>query len=594
VTPPSVRPYDDDAYGVARTIIEGFDKHYRLFRTISGQAKQRFERGDWSEVQRANVERIEMYDRRVEEGVRLVLSRYPASVNESLWPSIKQAFILQLIDHQQPELAQTYFNSVASRVLHRTYYKSENMFRRSVISTEHIESIQKTWSCYYPATQGLRPMLRQMVADLQLANAWEDLERDVAAVIRAMSAFLPRPLEWHANVQVQVLSSLFYRNQAAYLIGMIVNGHERTPFAVPIRHNARHEIYLDALLLHRVELGALFSLARAYFMVDMEVPAAFVGFLKWIFPDKPTAELYTALGLQKQGKTLFYRDMVEHLRHSTDGFVAAPGVPGMVMVVFTLPSFPYVFKVIRDTFEAPKDSDRESVMAQYRRVKNHDRVGRLADTLEFSEVAFPLGRFAPALLDELEAKASSMLQVSGNNVVIRHLYIERRMTPLDLYLRRAEGEEALRHGLRDYGNCVRELAFANIFPGDLLLKNFGVTRFGRVVFYDYDEIALLTQCHFRELPRATHDEDEYASEPWFAVSPNDVFPEEIPKFLFPEPRWKEIFLEEHPTLFTAEFWRSTQRRVASGEQIAFTPYPLARRFPHAHVESIEPPAPAVK
>jgi isocitrate dehydrogenase kinase/phosphatase len=339
-----------DVRGLAATILEGFDKHYRLFRAISAEAKMRFERGDWAAVQQASVERIEMYDRRVEEGVRRVLERYPEAANASFWPDVKLAFILKLVAHQQPELAQTYFNSVVSRVLHSAYYNNQNLFERSVISTEHIASTQKTWRSYYPATQELRPMLRELLADLELANPWEDLERDVTAVIHAMLAFLPRPVEVHANVQVQVLSSLCYRNQAAYLVGMIVNGQDRTPFAVPIRHNARHELYLDALLLHRMELGAIFSLARAYFMVDMEVPAAFVTFLKWIFPDKSTAELYTALGLQKQGKALFYRDMVEHLRHSSDRFVAAPGVPGMVMVVFTLPSFPYVFKIIRDRF----------------------------------------------------------------------------------------------------------------------------------------------------------------------------------------------------------------------------------------------------
>jgi isocitrate dehydrogenase kinase/phosphatase len=364
---------------------------------------------------------------------------------------------------------------------------------------------------------------------------------------------------------------------------MIVNGHDRTPFAVPIHHNARRELYLDALLLHRIELGAIFSLARAYFMVDMEVPAAFVAFLRHIFPDKPAAEIYTALGLQGQGKALFYRDMAEHLRHSSDAFVAAPGVPGMVMAVFTLPSFPYVFKVIRDRFDAPKSSDRTTVMAQYRRVKSHDRVGRLADTLEFSNVAFPLERFAPELLAELDAKVGSMLARTNDRLVVRHLYIERRMTPLDLYLRQANGEATLRQGLREYGNCIRELAFAGIFPGDLLLKNFGVTRFGRVVFYDYDELAPLTAIHFRDMPRAVHDEDEYAAEPWFAVAPNDVFPEEIPRFLFPDPRWKVIFDEEHPSLFSPEFWRSIQRRVAAGEQITFTPYPRERRFPHDHV-----------
>jgi isocitrate dehydrogenase kinase/phosphatase len=587
--PPTADVSPDDVHEVARTILRGFDKHYRIFRAISAQAKERFERADWQAVQRAQVERIAMYDRRVEEGVRLVTELFPFARSEAHWPAIKRAFIGLLVTHQQPELAQTYFNSLVTRVVHEAYYDSPHLFRRSVIGTEHIPAIQKTWRSYYPAAEGVHPMLRRIVSDLQLANGWEDLERDLDAVLREMLAVLPRPIEVRADVHVQVLSSLFYRNKVAYLIGMVVNGIDRTPFAVPIRQNARRELYMDALLLRRVELGAVFSLARAYFMVDMEVPAAFVQFLTLIFPEKPIAEIYTALGLQKHGKTLWYRDMVEHLTHSSDAFVLAPGVPGMVMVVFTLPSFPYVFKVIRDSFEPPKSTDRETVIGKYQIVKNHDRVGRLADTLEFVDVALPIARFTAELLEQLREKAPSMIRRLGDDqLVIRHLYIERRMTPLDVYLRRADSEEAVRQALREYGSCIRELAFAGIFPGDLLLKNFGVTRFGRVVFYDYDEIAPLGDCRFRDLPRARDDEDEYAAEPWFAVGPNDVFPEEIPKFLFADERHKEILDEEHPTLFTPEFWRATQRRVAAGEQISFTPYPKARRFAHAHFEAEQP------
>ncbi len=571
---------------IARAIVDGFDRHYRSFRTISSEAKRRFEIGDWAAVQRASVERIELYDRRVTEGVARV-EAFPEAANEQNWAPIKRAFIAELVNHQQPELAQTYFNSVASRVLHRRYYNNENLFLRSIVSTEHILALQPTYRAYYPKALGLRATLRRMVTDLGLTNSWEAIERDLAAVIRAMSDFFARNPDVHDNVQVQVLSSLFYRNQAAYMIGMIINGYERTPFAVPIRQNARRELYLDALLLHRQELGALFSLARAYFMVDMEVPAAFVSFLRQIFPDKPNAELYTALGLQKQGKTLFYRDMTEHLQHSSDSFAAAPGIRGMVMVVFTLPSFPYVFKVIRDRFEAPKNVDRKTVMAQYRLVKHHDRVGRLADTLEFSYVAFPKDRFEPALLAELEDKAPSMVQHVAGNVVLQHLYVERRMVPLDLYVQRAKDDDELRGAMREYGNCIRELALANIFPGDLLLKNFGVTRFGRVVFYDFDEIQPLTSVNFRRLPTPVHDEDEYRAEAWFSVGPNDVFPEEMPPFLFAKARYKELFDEEHPGLFTADYWRNIQSRVAAGEHLPFYPYPTDRRFPHKHAENAD-------
>ena len=577
---PSVFPTGFDYPAIARAVLDGFDKHYRLFRAISAGAKGRFERGDWAAVQRARIERIDMYDARVREAVAVLAERHPEAMNDALWPGIKHAYIELLIDHRQPELAETFFNSVACRVLHRTYYNNDHIFWRPVISTEHIESAQKTYRAYYSAKDRLDATLRAIVRDLALACVWEDLERDIDAAARAMNDLLARKPD--PDVQIQVLSSLFYRNMAAYVVGRIISGGEATPFAIPIRHNGAHALYLDALLLQRAELGALFTLARAYFMVDMEVPASFVRFLRSIFPDKPDSELYTALGLQKQGKTLFYRDMVEHLEHSTDRFVDAPGVRGMVMVVFTLPSFPYVFKVIRDRFELPKDSDRKEVIAKYRFVKQHDRAGRMSDTLEFSDVALPLARVSSSLLAELEEKVPSMLERTPDKLVIKHLYIERRLTPLDVHLAQAQDKTHVRQALRELGNCVRELAYAGIFPGDLLLKNFGVTRSGRVVFYDYDEVCELATVTFRRIPEPIHDEDEYAAEPWFYVGPNDVFPEELPTFLFPQPHWREIFEEVHPTLFTFEFWSETQRRVAAGEQIAFFPYPPARRFPHEH------------
>lgn len=571
------------ALDVARAILAGFDKHYRLFRTISRDAQRCFELGQWAEIRALTRTRIDMYDLRVREAVDTVTQEHQETLTEAPWPAIKLAYASLLRNHQQPELAETFYNSVACRLLDRTYYNNHYIFWRPQVSTELIESVQPTYRYYYPAAQGLRATLRQIVADLGLTSPWEDVDRDLAAALKAFRAALPRPIEVTETLQVQVLSSLFFRNKGAYLVGrVLLNGVEQQlPFAAPILKNAKGELYLDAVLLRREELGTLFSLARAYFMVDMEVPSAFVAFLKDIFPNKPTAELYIALGLQKQGKTLFYRMLFEHLKYSSDRFKVAPGVRGMVMLVFTLPSFPYVFKIIRDRFEPPKDVDRAKVIRQYQVVKYMDRVGRMADTLEYSDVALPLDRFDPDLLEELEAKTASQLSRDGDRLVIKHLYIERRMTPLDIYLRHADGAKAQR-ALYEYGQAIRELAGANVFPGDLLLKNFGVTRFGRVVFYDYDEIAPLDTCIFRRIPTPTSEEEEMSGEPWFFVGPHDIFPEEFPRFLFSSPAQRDIFLTQHGDLCTAEFWLQKQEQLQAGIEDDMFPYPRARRFPHQH------------
>jgi isocitrate dehydrogenase kinase/phosphatase len=568
---------------VARAILAGFDRHYRLFRDAACRAKRHFEAADWKAMRALARERIEMYDDRVEEAVRGIVARFPeAELDETLWPAIKLAYIPLLHEHRQPECAETFYNSVACKVLHRRYYRNEFIFWRPAVATEHLEGEEPAYRCYYPRREGLRKTLADIAGSFGLANPWEDLERDLRAVVHALRSRFARPSRARPSLQVQVLGSLLFRNKAAYAVGKIVNGAEEVPFAVPILQNERGELYLDTLLLDADQLIILFSFARAYFFVDMEVPAAYVSFLRQLMPKKPRAEMYMAVGLAKQGKTLFYRDLFYHLKHSSDNFVVAPGIKGMVMLVFTLPSFPYVFKVIRDHFAPPKEIDPQTVKSKYLLVKYHDRVGRLADTLEYSLVALPLQRFEAALLEELMAEAASNIEIEGDQVVIRHVYIERRMQPLNLYLdevRRDGDTLRLRHALDEYGCAIKELAGAGIFPGDMLLKNFGVTRHERVVFYDYDEIAYLTECNFRRIPPPRSLEDEMSAEPYYAVGSNDVFPEQFVSFLVSEPGAREIFLERHADLMDPEYWAGKQALVRAGLQEDVFPYPPEARFP---------------
>ncbi len=563
---------------IARTILAGFDKHYRLFRHISANAKRRFEQADWSAAQEASRSRIRMYDQRVVEAVAEVSGRFPrAAVDGSLWPRIKIAFIGLLYDHSQPECAETFYNSVACGVLNREYYHNTYIFWRPAISLDHIEGAEPTYRVYYPPRAGLRRCLLEILSDFGLECRFEDLRRDLRYLLEA---FAQAPLgggRHHPNHQLQVLSSLFFRGKAAYVVGREINGDDERPFAVPILHNDDHRLYLDAFLHQPRELAILFSFSRAYFMVDMEVPSAYVNFLHAVLPRKPLQEIYSMLGLHKQSKTMFYRDLQHHLKHSTDNFIIAPGIRGMVMLVFTLPSFPFVFKVIRDTFEKPKDLSRAVVKEKYLLVKSHDRAGRLADTLEYSHVALPRDRIDPALLTELEARCASSLEFDGDRVVIAHLYIEKRMSPLNEYLSGAS-DARRRHAIDEFGRAIRDLAGANIFPGDMMLKNFGVTRHLRVVFYDYDEIRYLTECNFRHIPPAPSPADELLSQPWYSVGPDDVFPEQFAEFFFSDPESRRLFYRNHRALIDPDFWIGMKRRILSGDQPDVIPYPEAVRF----------------
>ena len=568
---------------IARAILAGFDRHYRLFRQAAIDAKGLYERAAWSEMAGLARSRIQMYDQRVQEAVDAVRERFPeAEREEALWPAIKLAYLGLLPDHKQPECAETFYNSVACQVLHRRYYHNEFIFWRPGVATEHLEGEAPTYRCYYPIREGLRKTLRTIASGFGLENRWENPQRDLRNVIHALRRLFPRPTRAQPDLQIQVLDSLFFRNKGAYVIGRLINDGHDYPFAVPILQNERGELYLDALLTGEDQLLVLFSFARAYFFVDMEVPAGYVSFLRWLMPRKPRAELYMSVGLAKQGKTLFYRDLHYHLKHSTDRFAVAPGIKGMVMLVFTLPSFPYVFKLIRDRFAPPKDIDRQTVKDKYLMVKLHDRVGRMADTLEYSMVALPLARFDPALVDELRRECDSIVEFDGDELVLGHVYIERRMQPLNLHveeLKRDPSPERLRIALRDYGNAIKELAGAGIFPGDMLLKNFGVTRHERIVFYDYDEIQPMEDMHFRGIPPPRSYEDELSAEPYWSVGPTDVFPEQFERFLVGEPRARAMFYEHHRDLLDPKFWSAKQAQLRAGIQDDVFPYPEEVRFP---------------
>ncbi|MDO5624245.1 MAG: bifunctional isocitrate dehydrogenase kinase/phosphatase [Pseudomonadota bacterium] len=584
------------ARDIAQAMIDGFNRHYTLFRHESARAQHRFETCDWHGQQRAQRERIAFYDLRVRECQKRLEREFKAHEQPmDVWQQVKLRYIGLLVDHKQPELAETFFNSVTTKILHRSYFHNDFIFVRPAISTEYLATddprAKTTYQAFYPHIDRLQDSVRAVIESFALHGGFEDIERDARYVAAAMRRELG-DARTRPNFQIQVLSSLFYRNKGAYLVGKLINGFREIPFALPLLHRTPGTLHVDAALFGEEDLLILFSFSRAYFMVDMEIPSATVQFLRSLMPRKPRAEIYNALGLAKQGKNLFYRDLLWHLRHSSDRFRIAPGIKGMVMLVFDLPSFPYVFKIIKDSFPAPKDTTPEQVRAKYQLVKRHDRVGRMADTLEFSFIAFPRERFDDALIAEIEQHAPSQLEISDRDgdgqieVIIGHAYIERRMIPLNLYLQEAldAGEHdaaasaQLTHAVIEYGNAIKDLVAANIFPGDMLWKNFGVTRHGKVVFYDYDEIEYVTDTNFRRVPPPRNEEDELSGEVWYSVGKHDVFPETFGPFLLGHPRVREAFMRHHADLLDAGFWQSAKARILEGEMIDFFPYGVHRRF----------------
>jgi isocitrate dehydrogenase kinase/phosphatase len=551
------------------SIHAAYEKYERGFEEITRRAQGRFERRNWSGAQADATERLTLYKTHVDAAVADVHDILADGVMErTVWAAMKSDHGRHAAGRPDAELAATFFNSVTRRVFSTVGVDPaiEYLDRSPAPQLEDDLAICDT----YRAGSVDAALVRRILQSLPWSIPYAQLERDTVLVADLIDARIRKAVGQAGPVQLDVVRSIFYRNKGAYLVGRIRAGDEIIPLVLPLLH-AERGIVVDAVLTTSDEASVVFGFSWTYFRVEAPHPRALVNFLSTIMPLKLVHELYTSIGYNKHGKTELYRALMRHLGEPDARFAFAEGDEGMVMAVFTLPSFNVVFKAIKDSFGAPKNTTRRAVMDKYHFVFVRDRVGRLADAQEFEHLEFPRRCFPDDLLDYLIRVAGATIRVEGDRVVARHLYTERRVIPLNLYLQTAS-EPAARDAVVEYGNAIRDLAAANIFTGDMLLKNFGVTRNGRVICYDYDDLGLLSECRFRRIPEPASLEDEFSAEPWFYVGEQDVFPEEFKAFLVPPGGLRNAFLEAHCDLLEPAFWQGVQRRLLAGEVVDVFPY----------------------
>jgi isocitrate dehydrogenase kinase/phosphatase len=563
----------------ARTILNGFESYFADFQNITLAAKSRFENADWHGMQEASRERIDLYKAKVNN----VLGYVELIAGEELsdfefWRDARGIYEELIQGHNNFEIAETFYNSIYCAVFKHRQIRNEYAFVFSPQGDMPPADVSKVYGTYR-LQDSMASLLRALLEDYAFSIPYENLDRDIDNIMEVIIRYLaPRFDLAGYDVEIQALEHHFYRNKGAYIVGRIVAGGQSMPFVLPILHNEAGAVFVDTVLFGSDKVSVLFSFTRSYFLVDASIPSQYVLFLQQLMPAKPISEIYSAMGYNKHGKTYFHRCAYRHMQSTKDQFNIAPGIKGMVMCVFTLPSYDFVFKIIKDKFTPPKDMTRRQVMDKYNLVKRWDRVGRMADTQEFTNLAFARERFSDELMEELKKVAPSVIEEHGKALVIKHVYVERRMTPLNLYLQGCT-EGQLVDVMDEYGNAIKQLAAANIFPGDMLLKNFGVTRHGRVVFYDYDEIQLLTDCNFRKIPEPRTEAEEMSSKPWYTVGPNDIFPEEFRLFFSGNQRARKVFDRLHSDLYEASFWQGMQEQIRRGHVGDFFPYRRKYRFP---------------
>lgn len=563
----------DRAKKIAYLIMGGFDKNYRKYTRITRGAQERFEKRLWNECQQSIRERINDYDQSVSDVVAELFDvMTPSQEPLELWVEMKLAYTKLLATHPQFELAETFYNSIICRIFKHGQIDDTMMYVNSTRCFLPGQDRLKVVNAF-DTTGTVRNMFEEIFTVYRFNTAFAELPRDLGNLDTGLRKILS-PEQLSSVHTVEMLKSVFYRGKAAYLIGRICMPDETIPFVIALRINRFHQIFVDALLTDRKDLSVIFGFARSYFMADSQYPAEVVAFLQELLPNKKQFELYMSLGFYKHGKTEFYRNYKAHVERTDDLFALAPGIKGLVMTVFHLPSYGVVFKVIKDEFAESKKITREHVKDRYRLVKTSDRVGRMADTHEYVNFTFPLDRFDSELLTYLKETCAGSIEINENNLIIKHLYIERRMTPLNLYLRDETDEEKIRHAIDELGLCIKQIALTNIFPGDMLHKNFGITKHGRVIFYDYDEICFMDERNFREIPKS---DDPYALDT-LSVAPNDVFPEQFEHFILGKKHLKDCLKELHGDLMTPAYWRQLQAVCKEGKTINFTPYNPRKSF----------------
>jgi isocitrate dehydrogenase kinase/phosphatase len=540
-----------DFAAAAAQIAEHFRLYNEEFGRITRRAAKNFLAEDWHAAQRDAIERIELYEQRVARCVAAVGSELQARrTNVHAWTEIKCAYEKLIARRPDSGFYSTFFNSV-NRDLFGTVGVNRDV---EFCGTGAGRASGSVPIRVYHVAGSLPTAVRDILADLPFGTAIGDMDGTVHRISAEIGRYFATGRQSGAPESVELIEPVFYRGLQAFVVGRLIGDGAITPLVLAFT-NQRKNVQIDAVMLSRADVGSLFGYARSYFHVDLPVVSAAITLLRSFMPRKPVDELYTVLGRAKQGKTERYFALQRHLDRSIDSFVHAPGERGLVMIVFTLPSHDLVFKVIRDKFGAPKNTTRAEVIERYQFVFRHDRAGRLVDAQEFKRLKLPRARFMPALADELLREASENCRIEGDDLIVEHCYIERRLRPLSLFLREAE-PAAAESAIIDYGNALRDLAASDIFPGDLLLKNFGVTSHGRVIFYDYDELCLVSDCVFRDLPRARNEEEEISAEPWFHCGPRDVFPEQWLPFLCIPPALSEVFKRHHASLLTAAWWRA--------------------------------------
>jgi isocitrate dehydrogenase kinase/phosphatase len=380
-----------------------------------------------------------------------------------------------------------------------------------------------------------------------------------------------------------MLRPVFYRDREAYLVGELMSRGRKLPVVLALR-NEETGIRVDAVLTGKEDMrNILFISTRSTFHVHTDDYREVLSFLDALAPERGHPAMCAVLGFTHPARVALNQRLQRHLRESGERFSRTPGREGTAMVVFAPPSFPYVFKVIRDFSSKAGWTGRARIMDLYRWVHEINRGRLMLDAWLYRNLDFPRRHFDDGVLQELLVSAPNSVRIEGDRIILKHVYAQRRVQPLNQFFEESR-DRALREGAIDaLGTFIKDLAGMGLFIGDCygLTANTGLTHGSNVALFDFDDLGPLSRFRFRSTPQLPTEKDEFlwnteVDGAWFAVDEFDVLVDEWERYLGVPPDLRDYFRRRHGDLFTTDYWTGVQRRVAAGEFHYVVPYPAER------------------
>lgn len=589
-----------EAAGAAAIILRAHRGYLAEFDAITAQARETFESRDWGRGARNADHRAGIYRTALDRTWRDVQRQFgDRALDREFWLAAREIYLERVFRDYDSDLALSFFYSTMRIAFGAkdvpVEYDDDGLAARS-----HVWNPRPVWDVYSASERELPQSIRTLLARQGFRTPLAGIENaaEVAAerLLRAWQREIDdgKARDPHPR-QLQMLKPVFFRDQEAYLAGKLRASHGELPVVFALRNDDRG-ITLDAVLTGKEDMrNILFISTRSTFHVRTDEYREVLAFLDTLAPERGHPAMCAVLGFTHPARVALNQALRRHLRETGERFAQVPGRTGMAMVVFAPPGFPYVFKVIRDHSPKPGWTGRGRVMDLYRWVHEMNRGRLMLDAWMYRNLHFPRRLFEDNIARELLRSAPHSVLLDGDTLVLRHVYAQRRVRPLNTFFDEVRDGALRVRAVDALGTFIKDLAAMGFFMGDCygLPFNTGLTHGFNVALFDFDDLGPLERYRFRETPPPPGEQDEllWNSEvdgAWFSMAENDVLVDEWERFLGVPPELREYFRQRHGSLFTTEYWRDVQRRVAGGELHYVLPYPAERRLARSPLSEPRP------